>query len=143
MPITADEELRALLGSVRTIAVLGAKADPGEDANHVPLYLQRQGYEIVPVNPKLAGRTVLGETAVGRLADAGRPIDLVDVFRASDHVPGHVDEILALSPRPRAVWLQLGIRHRDATERLEAAGVRVVEDRCIMVDHRRLFGAGR
>lgn len=135
MPLEDDDALRALLSEVRTIAVLGVKAGSDEDAFRVPAYLQEHGYRILPVNPKLA--RVLGEACVPRLADLSETPDLVDVFRAPQHLPAHVDEILALPRRPRAVWLQLGIRH-PATARLEEAGIDVVEDRCIMVEHRRL-----
>ena len=138
MPIESDEELRALLAGVATIAVVGAKSGPDEDAFEVPAYLQRQGYRVVPVSPKLT--ELLGERAFAQLGDVPVPIDLVDVFRAPQHVPAHVDEVLALSPRPRAVWLQLGISHAESARRLEAAGIAVVEDRCILVEHRRLLG---
>jgi predicted CoA-binding protein len=133
-----DEDLRELLAACRTIAVLGMKAGAQEDAFRVPAYLQRRGYRIVPVNPKL--ERVLGERAFASLAEVDVAVDLVDVFRAPDHLPGHVDEILALRPRPAAVWLQLGIRHEGAAGRLEAAGIRVVQDRCLMVEHARLLG---
>ena len=115
------------------------KAGEDDDAYRVPRYLQARGYRIVPINPKL--ERVLGEPAVASLADVGEPIDLVNVFRAPAHVPGNVDEFLALAPAPAAVWLQLGIRHEPAAERLRAAGIRVVQDRCLMVEHARLFGA--
>jgi uncharacterized protein len=100
--------------------------------------MQRHGYRIVPVSPKLA--SVLGEPCVPSLRDLTVPVDLVNLFRAPAHVPAHVDEILALTPLPFAVWLQLGIRHDAAAARLEAAGVRVVQDRCLMVEHVRLRG---
>lgn len=136
MPLRDDDALRTLLSEIRTIAVLGIKEGPREDAWRVPAYLQEQGYRILPVNPKL--EQVLGERCVPRLADLRETPDLVDVFRAAAHLPAHVDEILALPRPPRAVWLQLGIRDPASTARLEAAGVDVVEDRCLMVEHRRL-----
>jgi predicted CoA-binding protein len=135
----SDEELRDLLARTRTIAVVGIKAGDEDDAYRVPAYLQRAGYRIVPVSPKLD--RVLGEPVVASLREVREPVDLVDLFRAPQHVPAHVDEILAMSPRPRAVWMQLGIRHDESARRLEAAGIAVVQDRCIMVDHRRLLGA--
>jgi uncharacterized protein len=135
----SDSELRELLRRVHSIAVLGIKDGAGDDAFRVPQYLQAQGYRIVPINPKLA--RVLGEPALASLGQLERGVDLVDVFRAPQHVPAHVDEILALSPRPLAVWLQLGISHADAAARLEAAGIAVVQDRCLMVEHRRLLGS--
>ncbi len=136
---TNDEELREILAQARTIAVVGIKAGEHDDAYRVPLYLQQHGYRILPVSPKL--ERVLGERVHASLTALSEPVDLVDVFRAPQHVPQHVDEILALVHRPRAVWLQLGIRHDAAAGRLAAAGIRVVQDRCIMVDHRRLIGA--
>ena len=136
MPLEDDAALRALLEEVHTIAVLGIKQGAEDDAFRVPRYLQQQGYRILPVNPKL--ERVLGEPCAPRLADLGETPDLVDVFRAPQHIPGHVDEILALPRHPRAVWLQLGIRH-PATSRLEEAGISLVEDRCMMVEHRRLM----
>ena len=139
MPVETDQELREILTRTRTIAVLGMKAAPDEDAYRVPQYLQQHGYRIVPVNPKL--REVLHEPASAGLQELPFPVDLVDVFRAVDHLPGHIDEILAMRPRPGAVWFQLGIRSDACASRLEAAGLRVVQDRCIMVDHRRLVAA--
>jgi len=138
MPLERDEELRELLLRVRTIAVVGIKDGAGDDAFRVPRYMQDHGYRILPVSPKL--EQVLGERAVARLGDLTEPVDLVNLFRAPAHIPAHADEILSLSPPPRAVWMQLGIRHADAAARLEAAGIAVVEDRCLMVEHRRLLG---
>ncbi len=133
----SDDELRDLLAAVRTIAVVGIKQGESEDAFRVPRYLQRHDYRIVPVNPKL--RRVLGERCLASLAEVDLPVDLVNLFRAPDHVPAHVDEILAMSPRPAVVWMQLGIVHGGAAARLREAGIAVVQDRCIMVDHRRLL----
>ena len=135
---TTDAALRDLLRRVRSIAVLGVKAGEDDDAFRVPRYMQAHGYRIIPINPKLA--SVLGERALPSLAALEGGVDLVNVFRAPQHVPAHVDEILALSPRPLAVWLQLGITHAEAAARLEAAGIAVVQDRCLMVEHRRLLG---
>ncbi len=139
MPLTSDDEIRNLLERVKTVAVLGIKEGAAQDAYRVPAYLQAHGYRILPVNPKLD--EVLGERAVARLGELDATPDLVDVFRAPQHVPAHADEILAMEPRPRAVWLQLGIRDDASARRLEAAGIAVVQDRCIMVEHRRLIGA--
>jgi predicted CoA-binding protein len=135
----SDGELRELLASTRTIAVVGIKADESEDAFRVPAYLQQRGYRIVPVNPKL--ERVLGERAHRSLADVDVPVDLVNLFRAPDHIPAHVDEILGMQPRPKAVWMQLGIVHGSSAARLRGAGIQVVQDRCIMVEHRRLLSA--
>ena len=134
----SDAELRDLLRRVRSIAVLGIKAGEDDDAFQVPRYMQEHGYRILPINPKLD--RVLGEPGLGSLAEIRGGVDLIDVFRAPQHIPAHADEILALSPRPLAVWLQLGIAHAEAAARLEAAGIAVVQDRCLMVEHRRLLG---
>jgi predicted CoA-binding protein len=138
----SDQELREILTHTRSIAVVGIKADPNEDAFRVPAYLQRAGYRVVPVNPKL--ERVLGEPALHSLSelDARGGADLINLFRAPEHIPRHVDEILALTSKPKAVWLQLGIQHGESAARLRAAGIRVVQDRCIMVEHRRLLGGG-
>lgn len=131
-----DERLREIFDRCRTIAVVGIKGGSEDDAFRVPAYMQRHGYRIVPVSPKLT--SVLGEPCLASLRELAAPVDLVNLFRAPAHVPAHVDEILALAPLPFAVWLQLGIRHDAAAARLEAAGVRVVQDRCLMVEHARL-----
>ena len=138
--IEDDAGLRALIASTHSIAVLGIKAGETEDAYRVPRYLQAAGHRILPVNPKL--QSVLGEPCAARLADLGEPVDMIDVFRASQHIARHVDEILAMDPRPRCVWLQLGIRDDASATRLETRGIAVVQDRCLLVEHRRLLGAG-
>lgn len=131
--------IEAALRDARVIAVLGAHSEPARPAFYVPDYLHRQGYTILPVNPTLAGATLWGEVVRASLAELESPVDLVDVFRRGPAVPGHVEDILAMSPRPRVVWLQLGIRSAAATAALVAAGIDVVQDRCTLADHRR-FG---
>ena len=137
--LPSDERMRSLLEAVRTIAVVGIKAGETDDAHRVPRYMQAQGYRILPVSPKL--ETVLGEQVWPSLAALPETPELVNLFRAPAHVPAHVDEILALDPLPRAVWMQLGITSPPSRERLEAAGIEVVEDRCLLVEHRRLVAA--
>lgn len=135
----SDEKLRALFTTAKTVAVVGIKDRENEDAFRIPQYLQRAGFRIAPVNPKLA--SVLGERCVASLAQVEGPIDIVNLFRASEHVPGHVDEILQMTPLPKVVWMQLGIHHGPSAQRLRDAGIEVIQDRCIMVDHKRIFGA--
>ena len=137
-----DAGLTAILRDTKTIAVLGAKADPGEPAYYVPAYLAARGYRILPVNPGFAGRELHGARVVGTLADLDETPDLVDVFRRPEYLLDHAREILALSPRPSTVWFQLGIANDDAAERLARAGIRVVQNRCMMPDHRRLIREG-
>jgi hypothetical protein len=134
--MTDDGELREILERCRSIAVVGIKAGADDDAFRVPHYMQAHGYRILPVSPRL--ELVLGERVFPSLAAVDVPIDLVDLFRAPQHLPGHAEEILALEPRPLAAWFQLGIRHDESARRLRAAGIRVVQDRCLMVEHARL-----
>jgi predicted CoA-binding protein len=134
-----DSELRDILADASTIAVIGIKDEASADANRIPRYMQSQGTRIVPINPKLD--SALGESAYPSLEQVDVGVDLVNIFRAPEHIPGHIDEILAMSPRPRAVWMQLGIYHGAAAAQLRRAGIRVVQDRCIMLEHRRLLGA--
>lgn len=140
--LSSDAEIGELLSSSRTVAVLGAHHAPGRPATYVPEYLAKQGYRVVPVNAQLAGSTVLGEPVRASLAEVGEPVDIVDVFRRSEAIPGHVDDVLAMRPPPRAVWLQQGIRNDEAAARFIAAGIDVVQDRCTLAEHRRL-GLGR
>jgi predicted CoA-binding protein len=137
VPLENDEEICALLSDARSVAVLGIKDDPTEDAHRVPAYLQSRGLRILPVNPKLT--STLGQEAVASLAGLGETPDVVNVFRAPQHLPRHLPEILALAPSPRCVWLQLGIRDDDFARRLEEAGIVVVQDRCLMVEYARLI----
>jgi predicted CoA-binding protein len=138
--IDNDAGLRRVLEEARVVAVLGAKRRPEQPAHYVPAYLQAHGYRILPVNPALAGEPVLGTTGVATLADLTERADVIEVFRRPEHLPAHAAEILALPWRPRVVWFQLGIRHDGAAERLARAGIDVVQDRCMMPEHRRLIG---
>ena len=135
-----EQQLLEVLRDSQTIATVGIKEDESEDAHRVPKYMQSAGYRIVPVNPMLD--RILGEKAFARLSEVDIPIDLVNLFRAPENIPEHVREILALPNRPRAVWMQLGIYHGSAAARLRAEGITVIQDRCIMVEHRRLLGTG-
>ena len=133
-----DDELRAFLAGARSIAVLGAHVDPAKPAYYVPDYLHRKGYRILPANPVYAGRTLWGEPVRASLAKISESVDVLDVFRRSAQVADHADQILAL--RPGLVWLQSGIRNDAVARALEDAGIPVVQDRCLMVEHRRLLG---
>jgi predicted CoA-binding protein len=140
MPITDDAGLDRLLDA-ETIAVVGCSTTPGKAAHEVPAYLQRHGYRIVPVNP--FAEEVLGEPAYDAVGDVEAEIDLVDVFRPSEEVPGVIDEVRerhAARGDAGAVWLQLGISHDEAAAAAEADGIDVVQDRCLKVEHGRLRG---
>lgn len=135
-----DAGLTRILREARTVVVLGAKADAAAPAYYVPAYLASRGYHLRPVNPTLAGRRVLGEIALATLADLAEPVDVIDVFRRPQFLPEHAGEIIRLPWKPAAVWFQLGIRNDAAAATLARAGIRVVQDRCMMPEHRRLIG---
>ena len=137
--VSDDAGLTAIFREAKTVAVVGAKDDPAEPAHYVPAYLHARGYRILPVNPKLTGRRLHDAATVARVADLPEPVDVIEVFRRPEYLPGHAAEILALPWRPRAVWFQLGIRNDSAAEALARAGIRVVQDRCMMPEHRRLI----
>ena len=134
-----DAGLARILRGAKSVAVLGAKADPAQPAHYVPTYLHAHGYRILPVNPVIAGRTLFGVKVVGTLADLAETPDVIEVFRRPAVLVDHAREILALPARPPVVWFQLGIRNDEAAERLARAGIRVVQDRCMMPEHRRLL----
>lgn len=136
--LSSDTELREVLATVRNVAVLGAHPDPARPAHYVPDYLFRHGYRVVPINAKHAGASLWDETVRKSLTDVETPVDMVDVFRRSEAVAEHVEEILAMQPLPKVVWLQLGIRNDAAKDRLLTAGIDVVQDRCALAEHRRL-----
>lgn len=135
-----DEYLRGILNEVRTITVVGASNKDVRPSYFVMKYLQGKGYRMIPVNPGLAGQEILGETVYASLADVPVPIDMVDIFRNSAAAAGIVDEALALPVRPKAVWMQFNVRNDDAARKAEAAGIRVVMNRCPKVEWARLNG---
>ncbi|HMU60315.1 MAG TPA: CoA-binding protein [Gemmatimonadales bacterium] len=136
MTTPSDEELRTILRTSRRIAVVGLSRKPHRASHSVSAYMQRQGYEIVPVHP--AGGVTLGEPVHRdlRSAAATGPIDIVNIFRRSEFVPALLDEILEV--RPRLVWMQLGVEDEATARTLRDAGITVVMDRCLAVDHHSL-----
>jgi hypothetical protein len=136
MPLTSDEEIRALLEGTRTVALVGASDRPDRPSYGVMGALQDHGYRVLPVNPQITGEHVHGEYIWRELAQIGEPIDLVDIFRRPDAAGGAVDEAIAAGAK--AVWLQLGIRNPQAEARAEAAGLKVVADRCTKIELMRL-----
>ena len=133
-----DAQLREILTTSPTIAVLGMHREPEKAAFYVPEYLHDEGYRVIGVNPRFAGEELLGEKVRSTLAEIGEPIDVVEIFRRPARIPDHVEDVLAMSPRPKVVWFQLGIRNEDAAHILEAAGILVVQNRCMLADHQRL-----
>lgn len=132
--------IQELLAQTKTIAVLGIKteAQPDQPAFYVPKYMQNAGFKIVPVPVYYPEVTeILGEKVYRKLAEIPDAVDMVNVFRRPQDIPPHLDDLLAA--KPKAVWMQLGISHPAVAEELAKAGIKVVQDRCLMVDHRRLM----
>lgn len=140
--VDTDAAITTLLRECRSIAVVGLSPKAHRDSHHVALYLQQQGYRIVPVNPMAAGQPILGEPCWPSLTEAARHhrIDLVDVFRNSADVPPIVEEAIAIGAK--FLWLQLGVEHDAAAARARAAGLLVVQDYCTLVEHQRLVEQG-
>jgi len=136
-----DSIIIDVLKSVRRIALVGASPKPERPSHRVMGFLMSKGYEVVPVNPGLAGKAIHGETVYGSLSDIPGAIDMVDIFRASAFVGGVVDEALALSPLPRVIWMQLDIRDDAAAERARVRGLTVIMDRCPAIEYPRLIGS--
>lgn len=136
MPLTSDAEIKSLLESVKTIAMIGASDKPNRDSNRVMLYLQQRGYRVIPVNPTIGGQQIHGEHVWADLSEVGVPIDMVDVFRNSEAAGAAVDEAIAAGAK--AVWMQLGVVNEAAAAKAEAAGLKVVMDRCPKVEIPRL-----
>jgi predicted CoA-binding protein len=134
-----DDAVRALLSLGKTIAVVGASPNPARPVYGVMAYMLRAGYRLIPDNPGHAGHEILGRHVYARLADIPDPVDIIDIFRRQSALAGVVDEALALSPRPKAIWMQLGLRDEAAAATAEAAGITVVMNRCIKVEHARLL----
>jgi uncharacterized protein len=132
------EDVKPALETSHRIAVIGVSASPEKPAHYVPEYMLENGYEIVPVNASLAGQTMFGQTVRSSLSEIDGAVDMVDMFRRSEHLDGHLEDILALNPRPKFVWLQLGIRNDEFAAQLEAVGIEVIQDRCLMADHHNL-----
>lgn len=135
MPLTQDADIAQLLGDTQTIALVGASDRPDRPSHAVMMFLLGQGYQVIPVNPTLAGQDVLGQKVVASLDDAG-PVDLVDIFRNSEAAGPIVDA--AIRTGAKAVWMQLGVVNPAAAERAEAAGLKVVMDHCPKIEIPRL-----
>ena len=135
-----DETLKRILTSVKTIAVVGVSPNPVRPSYYVARYLGLKGYRVIPVNPGHAGETLFGETVRGRLADIAEPVDMVDIFRRSEHVGPIVDEALEAFPGLRVIWMQIGVENAEAAAKAEARGVEVIQNRCPKIEYQRLFG---
>lgn len=135
-----DAYISDILNEVRTIAVVGASIKEERPSFRVMKFLIEKGYTVFPVNPGHAGKEILGRMTYARLADVPEPVDMVDVFRATQSVPPMVEDVLALDPLPKVIWMQLGVRHDDAAAKAEASGIKVVMNRCPAIEYPRLIG---
>ena len=135
-----DAYICGILAECKTIALVGASPNEARPSFGVMRFLLGKSYKITPVNPGQAGKEILGQKVAASLADLPEPAEMIDVFRASEAIAALTDEILALAWRPKAVWMQLAIRNDAAAARLEAAGIKVVMNRCPAIEIPRLGG---
>ena len=133
-----DNFIRGILNTVKSIAMVGISPRVNRPSYFAFKYLLERGYRMIPVNPGQAGKEILGQKVYAKLSDIPEPIDMVDVFRASEHVPAVVDEALAMTPRPAVIWMQLGVRNDEAAAKAEAGGIKVVMNRCPKIEYGRL-----
>jgi predicted CoA-binding protein len=133
-----DSYIREILNGVKTIAMVGASPVNVRPSYFAFKYLAQRGYDMIPVNPGHVGKSLLDKPFVASLRDIGRPVDMVDIFRSSEHVMPLVDEALAMNPLPKVIWMQLGARNDEAAARAEALGLKVVMNRCPKIEYGRL-----
>ena len=133
-----DNYIRGILNTVKTIAMVGVSAECRRPSYFAFKYLLERRYHMIPVNPGLAGGELLGQKVYGKLADIPEPVDMVDIFRASQYALGIVQEALAMNPRPKVIWMQLGVRNDEAAALAEANGMKVVMNRCPKIEYGRL-----
>jgi len=133
-----DSYIRGILNTVKTIAMVGISPKENRPSYFAFKYLLERGYRMIPVNPGQEGKVILGERVYARLGDIPEPIDMVDIFRASPHALPVVEEALQLNPNPQVIWMQLGVRNNEAAARAEAAGMKVVMNRCPKIEYGRL-----
>lgn len=132
--------IAGILNSVKTVAMVGASANDVRPSYFVLKYLLAKGFSVFPINPGHAGKEILGRMTYASLADVPEPIDMVDVFRNATAIPGIIDEVMKLDPLPKVIWMQLGVRHDEAAVRAEAAGIKVVMNRCPKIEYGKLSG---
>jgi uncharacterized protein len=134
----ADGYIRGILNTVKSIAMVGISPKDNRPSYFAFKYLLERGYRMIPVNPGQAGQDILGQKVYARLADIPEPVDMVDIFRAPKYAVPIIEEALALSPRPQVIWMQLGVRNDEAAAKAEAAGLKVVMNRCPKIEYGRL-----
>lgn len=136
----SDSFLRGILTRTKTVAVVGVSMNEIRPSFYVARYLALKGFTVIPVNPGHAGKEIFGRTVVASLSEIEEPVDMVDIFRRSEHVPPIVDEAIAALPGLQTIWMQIGVVHEEAKATAEAHGLDVVMDRCPKIEYQRLFG---
>lgn len=137
MTANEDEKVEEILQKSKTIAVVGCSREQEKDAHRIPKYLKERGYKIIPVNP--FADEILGEKSYKTLSEIKEPVDVVEIFRPSEKCLEVVNEAVNLKPKPKAVWMQLGIKNEEAVKLAEENGIKVIMDKCMMIAHRRLI----
>src|SRR5262249_7353579 len=133
-----DSYIRGILNTVKSIAMVGISPKDNRPSYFAFKYLLERGYRMIPVNPSQAGKDILGQKVYARLSDIPEPVDMIDVFRAAPYALPIVEEALTLKPRPAVIWMQLGVRNDEAAAKAEAAGMKVVMNRCPKIEYGRL-----
>jgi uncharacterized protein len=133
-----DSYIRGILNTVKTIAMVGISPKENRPSYFVFKYLLERGYRMIPVNPGQAGRSILGQKVCAKLSDIPEPVDMIDIFRASEHVMPVVKDAVALTPKPQVIWMQLTVRNDEAARLAEGAGLKVVMNRCPKIEYGRL-----
>jgi predicted CoA-binding protein len=133
-----DNYIRGILNTVKSIAMVGISPKDNRPSYFAFKYLLERGYRMIPVNPGQAGKDILGQKVYAKLTEISAPVDMVDIFRASQFAPGVVDEALEMKPKPSVIWMQLTVRNDEAAAKAEAAGIKVVMDRCPKIEYGRL-----
>ncbi|MEQ6248452.1 CoA-binding protein [Sulfitobacter sp. HNIBRBA3233] len=136
----SDAYLKQILNRTKRIAVVGVSQNPVRPSYYVARYLKLKGFDVVPVNPGIAGETLFGATVVADLDQIEGPVDMVDIFRRSDAVPPIVERALEVLPDLKTIWMQIGVSHDEAAAQAEAKGIDVIQNRCPKIEYQRLFG---
>lgn len=139
-PEPTEAQLRQIFAQMRVFACVGVSPNPVRPSHFVARYLSMRGFRVIPVNPGHAGTRLFGAEVVASLADIKEPVDVVDIFRRSEAVPGIVEEALEVLPNLKLIWMQIGVQSPEARAMAEARGVGVIENRCPKIEYQRLFG---
>lgn len=136
----SDDLLRRILRETKSFACVGVSPNPVRPSHYVARYLTLKGFRVIPVNPVHAGKTLFGETVCSDLSEISGGVDVIDIFRRPEAVPEIVTAALAMDPKPKVIWMQIGVTHAEAAAEAEAAGLTVIQNRCPKIEYQRLFG---